>query len=104
MFLSFGNFWTLQSRNSFRSNVLSLPFVQSHQDLLFILCFIGRDEWKLVAEKLGLTPEEILFLDKRTRNPAEAMLGHITQRLSVTAGELYDLLNDCGLPFMADIL
>ena len=33
-----------------------------------MLIFVGRDDWELFAEKLGLTPAEIRFLDKRTMN------------------------------------
>ena len=29
----------------------------------------GGEEWKNVAEKLGLTSTEICYLDKRTLNP-----------------------------------
>lgn len=66
---------------------------------------IGGDEWQLVAEKLGLTPEEIRFLDKRTLNPADAMLGYIASRYNITVGQLYELLNvQCGLPVIADHL
>lgn len=65
---------------------------------------VGLDEWKLFAEKLGLTPEEIRFLDQRTLNPVDATLNHIAQRCSLTVGDLYDLLNDCELPVIADEL
>ena len=65
---------------------------------------IGRDEWKQVAEKLGLTPDEIQFLDARTLNPADAMLHHVARHFQVTVGDLYDLLIACELPVMADIL
>ena len=65
---------------------------------------IGRDEWKQVAEKLGLIPDEIQFLDVRTRNPADEMLRHVARHFQVTVGDLYDLLIACELPVMADIL
>ena len=65
---------------------------------------IGGDEWKQVAEKLGLTPDEIRFLDFRTRNPADEMLCHLTRHFHVTVGDLYDLLIACELPVMADAL
>lgn len=65
---------------------------------------IGRDEWKQVAEKLGLTQDEIHFLDIRTRNPADEMLGYVTSCFPVTVGDLYDLLIACELPVMADLL
>ena len=65
---------------------------------------IGRDEWKQVAETLGLTPDEIRFLDLRTLNPVDAMLHHVTREFHVTVGDLYDLLIACELPVMADAL
>ena len=65
---------------------------------------IVRDEWKQVAETLGLTPDEIRFLDLRTLNPVDAMLHHVTRDFHVTVGDLYDLLIACELPVMADAL
>lgn len=70
----------------------------------FVLCFLGGDEWKLVAEKLGMTPQEIRYLDKRVLNPADAMIGHIANLYVITVEDLYDLLVHCELPVMADIL
>lgn len=64
----------------------------------------GGDEWKVVAEAFGLTPEEIRFLDKRTLNPSEATLDYISRRCRLTVGELYDLLLECGFPVVADLL
>ncbi|XP_078354091.1 uncharacterized protein LOC144638729 isoform X2 [Oculina patagonica] len=82
--------------------VRRIPYNQGRK---LTISLSGRDEWKLVAENLGLTPEEILFLDKRTLNPAEAMLNHAANlHNSITVGNLYDLLVDCELPVMADIL
>ena len=65
---------------------------------------IGRVDWKQVAEELGLTPDEIQFLDVRTLNPADAMLHHVTRQFRVTVGDLYDVLIACELPVMADLL
>ena len=65
---------------------------------------IVRDEWKQVAETLGLTPDEIRFLDLRTLNPVDAMLHHVTRDFHVTVGDLYDVLIACELPVMADAL
>ena len=69
-----------------------------------IVLRIGGDEWKQVAEKVGFTPDEIRYLDNRTLNPADAMLGYITSHYHVTVGDLYDLLTACELPIMADLL
>ncbi|KAL9975392.1 hypothetical protein ACROYT_G012549 [Oculina patagonica] len=81
--------------------VRDIPFKQRRK---LTISLSGGDEWKQVAEKLGLNAEEIRFLDKRTRNPAEDALGFIASRCNITVGHLYDLLNDCDLPVMADRL
>ena len=49
-----------------------------------------------LAEGLGLTSEEIRFLDKRTLNPMEAAVSFITKQRFLSVGELYKLLNDRG--------
>jgi len=69
-----------------------------------IVSFVGGDEWKLLAERLGFTSEKIRFLDKRVLNPADAALAFVGQRFNITVGDLYDLLIECGLPGMADRL
>ena len=68
------------------------------------LCFAGGDEWRVVAEKLGLSPKQIRYLEKRTLNPCDAALAFISRRCYISVGELYDLLNECGLPVVADNL
>ena len=66
---------------------------------------LGRDEWKLFAEKLGLNPAEILYLDKRVLNPCDAALAHSRNQGYVTSvGDLYDALVECDLPIIADLL
>ena len=58
-----------------------------------------------LAEKLGLTPAEIRFLDNRVLNPCDAALVHARkQRLILNVGYLYDRLVECELPRLADIL
>ena len=69
-----------------------------------VLILLGLDDWELFAEKLGLTPEEIRFLDKRTRNQVLEVLIFATQKYIITVGDLYDVLKDCGLPIIADFL
>ena len=69
-----------------------------------MLIFVGRDDWELVAEKLGLTPAEIRFLDKRTMNQVLEVLVFAAKKYLITVGDLYDVLKDCGLPIIADIL
>ena len=69
-------------------------------------CVTGREEWKLVAEALGLTSSEIRFLDKRTLNPRplDAALCFVARQRYITVGYLYDLLNKHGFPVIADFL
>ncbi|XP_078349895.1 uncharacterized protein LOC144634751 isoform X1 [Oculina patagonica] len=61
-------------------------------------------EWKVVAEKLGLTQREIRFLDNRTLNPCDAALAFIANQRPTSVGGLYDVLNECGMPMIADLL
>lgn len=70
----------------------------------FSLVLVGGDEWKVVAESLGLTPREIRFLDNRTLNPCDAALSFIANQRPTSVGGLYDVLNDCGFPIIADLL
>ncbi len=58
----------------------------------------------MIAEALGLAPQEIRFLDKRTLNPLDAALAFIAKQRHITVGELYDLLNESGYPMLADLL
>ena len=67
-------------------------------------CVAGGDEWMLVAERLGLDPDEIRYVDKRTLNPADALIGYIAHQRLLTVVELYKVLCDCGLPVIADKL
>ena len=66
--------------------------------------FVGGQEWKQLAEKLGLAPHEIRFLDNRVMNPCEAAIAFIARQRYITVGELYDTISECGLPVFADIL
>ena len=65
---------------------------------------LGGEEWKLLAEKLGLDPDEIRFLDKRARNPCMDLLFHIRNKRPIDVGTLYDALVECGFPMWADML
>ena len=69
-----------------------------------MIILVGRDDWELFAEKLGLTPAEIRFLDKRTRYQVLEVLIFASQKYLITVGDLYDVLKDCGLPAIADFL
>ena len=66
--------------------------------------YVGGQEWKQLAEKLGLAPHEIRFLDNRVMNPCEAAIAFIARQRYITVGELYDTISECGLPVFADIL
>ena len=70
----------------------------------FFLVVAYGDKWKFVAEKLGLNPEEIRFLDDRYNNPVEALLAFVSNQRYLSVGELYQVLCDCGIPVIADQL
>ena len=57
-----------------------------------------------VAERLGLTPSEIRFLDKRYPNPFAPALFHSRNQQYWNVGQLYDVLVDCGFPGFSDLL
>ena len=48
-----------------------------------------------------MNSREIRFLDNRTLNPADAVLSYIAKE-GLTVGDLYDVLNECELPVLAD--
>ena len=70
----------------------------------FFVVVADGDKWKFVAEKLGLNPGEIRFLDERHKNPVEALLAFVANQRYMTVGELYQVLCDCGIPVIADQL
>jgi len=65
-----------------------------------IFLFAGGDEWKEVAERLGFNQAYIRCFDIRYHNPLEVALNCC----HVSVGELYDILVECGLPVLADLL
>ena len=68
-------------------------------------CVLGGDEWKLFSETLGLTPAEIHFLEKRVINPCDVALSHGRKQGFIrSVGDLYDALEECNFPVMADLL
>ena len=71
---------------------------------LFHSFFVGGQEWKQLAQKLGLAPHEIRYIDNRVMNPCEAAIEFISKQRYITVGELYDTISECGLPVFADIL
>ena len=48
--------------------------------------------------------EEIRFLDMRYRNPSEAVLTYAASYYGTNVDDLYDVLTECGMPVLADIL
>jgi len=70
----------------------------------YIVFFVGGDEWTQLAERLGLSSDQIRYLDRRFPNPAGALLDYVAERSNMTVGDLYDLFNECGLPGLADRL
>ena len=74
------------------------------EDFFYCFFFLGRDEWKELAEGLGLNQSEIRFLDKRTLNPMDVALEFIAKQRDVCVGGLYDSLNKHGFPVLADLL
>ena len=66
--------------------------------------FADGEKWKVVAERLGFTAPEIRYLDHHTRNPSEVALKHYIQRNPMNVDDLYDILTECGMPGLADIL
>ena len=74
--------------------------------MAFVLfaCLVGGEEWKFVAERLGFTAPEMRYLDHRTRNPFEAALTHYIERNPMKVGDLHDILTECGMRVLTDIL
>ena len=70
----------------------------------FVCVSVTGWQWRGVAEKLGLRPFEIEFLDMRYKNPCDAALAFLTQRDGMNVDDLYDALTECGMPMLADIL
>ena len=68
------------------------------------VCLVGLEEWKFVAERLGHTAAWIRYFDQRTEDPFEATLMHYIERNPMKVDDLYDILTECGMPALADIL
>ena len=69
-----------------------------------MISFLGGDEWMTVAERMGLAPAQIRFLEKRSRNPFEDAVLHIRKQQYLDVGQLYDAVVDSGFPTFADLL
>lgn len=66
--------------------------------------FLADDHWKVLAERLGMEPTAIRYLDSRSNNPADEVLRHWEVKAHSTVGELYNILVDIGCPIIADLL
>ena len=86
------------AQHAFHSSVVTMLVYKN------LLCIVGGEEWKAVAERLGLSPREIRFLDNRTLNPFDAALAFIARQRNITVADLYELLNECDCPMIADLL
>ncbi|XP_068689890.1 uncharacterized protein [Montipora foliosa] len=82
-------------------DIRSIPVSQMRE---LTIDLSSGEEWKNVAEKLGLNPKEIRYLDKRTLNPCDAALAFASQRCHINVDDLYDVLTECGYPVLADTL
>ena len=71
-----------------------------HSKKHFVSVAVGG-RWKVVADRLGLGGSEIEFLDERYRNPSEATLAFVAHFYGMN---LYDVLTECEMPVLADIL
>ena len=70
----------------------------------FVCVSVTGWKWKDVVEKLGLRPFEIQFLDIRYKNPCDAALAFLARRDGMNVDDLYDMLTECEMPMLADIL
>ncbi|XP_015775516.1 PREDICTED: uncharacterized protein LOC107353686 isoform X3 [Acropora digitifera] len=82
-------------------DICDIPF-KNRRDLTIDLTVGGR--WKDVADRLGLRGSEIQFLDERYPNPSEATLAFVAHFYGLNVDGLYDVLTECEMPVLADIL
>ena len=68
------------------------------------VCVTVRGRWKVVADRLGLRGSEIEFLDERYPNRSEATLDFVAHCYGMNVDDLYDVLPECEMPVLADIL
>ena len=69
------------------------------------LLFSAYDDWKVLAERLGMDHATIKFLDSpQNPNPAEEVLRYWEEKAYSTVGKLYDILVEIGCPLIADLL
>ena len=71
---------------------------------LFPLLFSVNENWKTLAEHLGLTNTQISFFDGRFKNPADEVLKYWEVKAASTVGILYDILVKLKFAYIADCL
>ena len=71
-----------------------------HLYLFYVSAFSGGEEWKIVADRLGVKDAYIRYFDNRFRNPVELILNVC----DLNVGKLYDVLVECEFPLLADLL
>ena len=69
----------------------------------FVSVTVGG-RWKVVADRLGLGGSEIQLLYERYPIPSEATLDSVAHLYGMNVDGLYDVLIECGMPVLADIL
>ena len=80
--------------------LIATQFIKEH----YMFFYVGEDEWKSLAERLGFSQIEIRFLDKRVVNPTDVVLSAVAKHRHLSVGEIYDTLVESGLPAIADLL
>lgn len=63
-----------------------------------------NENWKLLADHLGLSNTQISYFDGRYKNPADEVLKYWEVKAASTVGILYDLLVELKFPYIADCL
>ena len=66
--------------------------------------YVVRGRWKLMAERLGFSQIDMCFFDERVVNPSNVVLGVVAKHRHLSVGEIYDILVDCELPAIADLM
>ena len=101
--------------NSFGSNIAGFHLASAavivsvfrisilHIDL-FPLLFSVNENWKTLADHLGLTNTQISFFDGRYKNPADEVLKFWEVKAASTVGILYDILVELKFAYIADCL
>jgi hypothetical protein len=69
--------------------------------MFFCFC-VAKEEWKVFAQKAGVTKDDIEFYDKRKENPVLAILDKHCGDLTVE--QIYVLIVESGIDAIADYL